>query len=155
MKKHEYDKAVSDINRAIRLDPNRGAFYASRAKAYAAKGDLKKTLADFNEVIRIYPPAGYNERAWMRATYPDATFRNGKEAVDDATRACELADWKDDSYIDTLSAALAEAGRFDEAIARLKQARQLNPNNGKETRDKMMAAYKAHTPYRDEQANRL
>ena len=33
-----------------------------------------------------------------------------------ATRACELTDWKDPWNIDTLAAASAEAGKFDDAV---------------------------------------
>jgi hypothetical protein len=51
-----------------------------------------------------------------------------------------------------LSAALAEAGKFDEAIQRLQQAIDMNPNNAKETREKMMAEFKAGRPYREEHA---
>ena len=33
-----------------------------------------------------------------------------------ATRACELSQWRDPEFIDTLAAAYAETGNFDEAV---------------------------------------
>src|SRR2546430_1495689 len=45
----------------------------------------------------------------------DPVFRNGKEAVERASRACQLDKWKDADQIDTLAAAHAEAGNFAEA----------------------------------------
>ena len=86
----------------------------------------------------------------MRATCSEARYRSGEQAVQDATTACELTSWKNDSYIDTLSTALAEAGRFGEAIKRLEQAIKMGPDNYKAERGKMMTAYKAGKPHRDE-----
>lgn len=43
-------------------------------------------------------------------------MRDGKKAVEYARTACELTQWKDVALLDTLAAAYAEAGEFDEAI---------------------------------------
>ena len=41
-----------------------------------------------------------HNNAWFLATCPKAEFRNGKSAVEDATRACELTGWKEANNID-------------------------------------------------------
>lgn len=57
-----------------------------------------------------------NNLAWLLATSPDETVRNGEEAIKLAKRACELTSYRATVCVGTLSAAYAEAGDFDAAI---------------------------------------
>jgi len=45
-----------------------------------AKGEYDKAIADYNEALRLDPgdAVTYNTRAWLRATCPDAKYREGK-----------------------------------------------------------------------------
>jgi len=83
-----------------------------------------------------------NTLAWLLATCPEDSVRDGKIAVETAKQACELAYWKDAGVIDTLAAAYAEAGEFDSAVAKQQEATKLaevnNTNlNGAEDRLKL------------------
>jgi tetratricopeptide (TPR) repeat protein len=54
-KKGDFDRAITEYNEAIRLDPkNAGAFF-SRGVAYAEKGDRDLAIADSSEAIRLNP----------------------------------------------------------------------------------------------------
>src|SRR4029077_12061313 len=58
----------------------------------------------------------YEMRAWLRATSPDANFRDGKQALIDAKPACKLSQNNDPQSLDTLAAAQAEVGDYESAI---------------------------------------
>ena len=54
----DFDKAISDFNKAIRLKPN-AAIYALRGLAYSDQGDFDKAISDFNKAIRGRTKCGY------------------------------------------------------------------------------------------------
>jgi hypothetical protein len=66
-----------------------------------------------------------NNLAWLMATCPEASFRNGPLAVTLAKRAEQLTGSSNALVMGTLAAAQAEAGHFAEAIAAAGRARQL------------------------------
>lgn len=70
--------------------------YMQRGSANLEIGRHAAALADYDESRQLCPgePLAHNDAAWLRATAPDAAVRNGKLAVQQATRACELAKWK-------------------------------------------------------------
>jgi tetratricopeptide (TPR) repeat protein len=63
-----------------------------------------------------------NNIAWQRAAHPDEKIRDGAAAVKYAGRAAELSKHAEPSILDTLAAAYAQAGRFDDAVATAEKA---------------------------------
>ena len=115
-----YKEAIDMMTRAIQLQKDSRGLARRRSErgtAYFHLGDFKRAQADFVVALRVdrRDPDVLNNVAWFRATCPDAHFRNGKEAVELATRACTLDKWKDPDQLDTLAAAYAEMGNFAEA----------------------------------------
>ncbi len=153
--KNEYDKAIADFSEAIRLAPNDAAAYYHRSGPWQEKGEYAKAIADCSEAIRLDPrraPA-YELRAWIWATCSDERNRDGKRAVESATRACELTQWKEVDRLETLAAACAEAGDFDAAV----KWQEKYLESLKEGPDKMVATarltrYRAKEPYHVEPA---
>jgi tetratricopeptide (TPR) repeat protein len=116
--KKEYGQAMKDYNEAVRLDPRYVYAFNNRGNVWAVRKEYDKALKDYDEVVRLAPryEFGYCNRAWLRATCPDAKYRNGRKAVESARMACDLTGWKDANTLDTLAAAYAEFGKFDEAV---------------------------------------
>ena len=63
--------------------------------------------------------------AWTLATNGNEELRDGAEAVKLAQRACKLTDYKSSVALDSLAAAYAETGQFDQAIKTAKLALKL------------------------------
>jgi tetratricopeptide (TPR) repeat protein len=150
----EWSRALNDCDTAIRIDPNVAEAYFNRAKVYAHFGDRQKELHDLETATSLNPKkfkALLNDLAWQRATSPDKEIRNGPQAVAAATKACEMSDWKEWTYLDTLAAAHAEAGNFDQAIKYQKEGLLLakaEPKLLAEARQRL-SLYEQHKPYRE------
>jgi Flp pilus assembly protein TadD len=149
--KSEFDSAIADATEAIRLSPTFGYAYWARAVGWQGKQQCDKAIADYSEAIRIDPndDVYLNNLARLLATCSDEKNRDGRRAVELATRACEQTNWKDTTCIDTLAAACAEVGNFEKAVEwqDLVVARVSKSQRAK-CQDRL-ELYKAGLPYRD------
>lgn len=148
--KREHELAVADFSEAIRLDPNDAEQYEHRGRSHNALGRFDLALADFDAAVRTDPRnvSALNSRAWLRATCPDATFRDGEQAVADATQACALQEWKDAAYLDTLAAAYAEMGDFAKAIEWQTKALERDLPENKSRHQQRLELFRTQQPYR-------
>lgn len=89
--------------------------------------------------------------AWIRATAPDSTLRDGRKALVLAEEICRRILCRDPNSLDTLAAAYAENGQFDVAVDAARTAADLARTNGKLTLEsrirERLALYQAQTPY--------
>jgi len=147
----EYDKAIADLDAILSVEPENALAHNLRGAAHLHKGEFPKALQDFEEEIRLTPmlPNGYNSKAWVLATCTDDKVRNGKAAVEAATKACELSQQKSSVYLDTLASAYAECGDFETAIKHQEQARLLAPPAKHSDHDARLALYRAGKAYRN------
>jgi len=152
--KNDFDRAIRDYDEAIRIDPKSTAAFTYRGYAWHNKKDYDRAIKDYNESIRIDPEFmdAFNSLAWLRATCPDAKYRDGKVAVEHAIKLCAKAQWKNSQYLDTLAAAYAEQGNFEQAIEYQEKAlaaMEIEKRNGDEAR-KRLKLYGEKRPYRTE-----
>jgi hypothetical protein len=81
-------------------------------------GKIGEAIQHHREALGLDPnnPLVLNRLAWILATASKPELRDGQEAVQLATRAVELTDYRQPLFIGTLAAAHAEAGDFSNAV---------------------------------------
>jgi tetratricopeptide (TPR) repeat protein len=132
-------------------DPN--AHYQF-AVALAHSQKTQDALSQYASALLLQPdfPDALDGLSWILSTNSDPKFRNGAEAVRMAQRACELTGEKDPEKLKTLSAAYAEAGRFDDAVASAQRAHELAGAAGRTDLarecERMLESFKAAKPWR-------
>ena len=149
----KFDKAISDYDQAIRINPQDAEGYATRGNAYFAKGNYKEALSNLTKAVDLTSSNYYalTGLAWVEATCPEDSLRNGKEALRRGLKACELTKWQEAGTLDTLAAAYAELGDFNQAIKYQLQAKDMTRGNVFERKEmeERLALYNEHKPYRD------
>jgi tetratricopeptide (TPR) repeat protein len=150
MRLKDYAGAVEDASAVIKLDPNNAEGYQLRGNAHDEAGSYAKALADFREGLRLTPldAQSYNSVAWILATCPDDKVRDGKQAIEHAERACVLSGWTNGNIVDTLGAAYASAGDFENAVTWQTRAVELAPDKQKRDFRERLELYKAKKSYR-------
>ena len=112
------EQALPELQTAIAIRPHFESGEEGLASAYEALGENREAVAHWRRARAIDPSrtSATLGIAWLLATAPDASLRNGTEAVQLAESAPEST--ADDAIVlDTLAAAYAEEGQFTRAWA--------------------------------------
>jgi tetratricopeptide (TPR) repeat protein len=117
----QMDKMMADCDEIIRLRPDWEAPYHRRGLGRLALKEYAKAKEDFTVAVakctdRLIEADMRDKFARLLATHPDAEFRDGKLAVELARKACELCRWDRMNIVETLAAAYAETGDFEQAV---------------------------------------
>jgi tetratricopeptide (TPR) repeat protein len=143
-------RAIEDFDEILRRQPDHRGAHGFRAEVHGKLGDWEAALADHRKQAERTPdnPRAWGWLAWLRAACPDASLRDGAEALVNAQRACELTGGADHDAHGALAAAHAECGRFDEAVAAGTRALELAPENQKAELRAQLELYRAGQPFR-------
>ncbi len=152
----ETDEGKEHLAEAIRLDPGNAAASTNLARVLLAEGKHGQAVVLYSNALKENPrlPAALLGLATLRATSSDQTLRDGKQAVDLATKACELTRYQDPRALDILGMAHAQAGRFADAISAAERALWI----ARAARNKALASsieqrirfYKQDQPFRNQ-----
>jgi len=129
--KGAYDQAIADFTKALNLNPYYYEAYNNRGTAWFYKGAYERGIEDCKKAIAINPrySEAYHQLALILAVCPDSKYRNPNKAVAMARKAVEFNPIPD--FMDTLAAAYAGAGNFEDAIATQKSVIALLKQEGR------------------------
>jgi tetratricopeptide (TPR) repeat protein len=112
------DEAIGHFERAVRHAPEWATARHSLGRALRLTGRTEAAIEQLRKAVRFDPEhwESLSDIAWIRATHSDPAVRDPAEAVKLALRAVELTGRRRAIALDTLAAAYAATGRFEEAI---------------------------------------
>jgi protein O-mannosyl-transferase len=121
------DEAVKEYQRTLELVSNSDQIHFWYGQALQAQHHFAAAKSEYQKALELNPQNSpvYNNLAWLLATCPDSSLRNGEKAVMLAQEAEQLVGVESPQVLDTLAAAYAEAGRFDKAVETAKRALNL------------------------------
>ena len=127
LQKGRVDEAIAHYQTALRITPENATAHNNLGNALRQKGRVDEAIAQCQVALQINPDyaEAHNNLAWVLATAPQVSLRNGDEAVKLAERANQLTGGKTPIILHTLAAAYAEAGRFGDAIRSVQKAIEL------------------------------
>ncbi len=150
----DYSTAIDEYREVVRIDPKFHQTQSALATALFLRGQPHEAVAQLRTAVRLDPKniAVVEYLAWVLATHPDATVRNGREGVRLLENVCLTGEAKGANSWGTLAAAYAEAGRFDKAIEAARRSVELARNSeqsgGAEQVLRQIAYYEKGQPYR-------
>ena len=155
----QVDEAIKHYQRAVELMPDFTRARYQLGLLLQSRGYFAGAAEQFEKNLELDPKhiASQNNLAWLLATCPDNSVRNGTKAVELAQRAVQLSRSSSPEILDTLAAAYAEARRFPEAIETANRALDLSvTRNNKsltETIQAQLKLFQVKSPFRDISTN--
>ena len=149
----DWGTALDALEGALAMAPDNGELHTHIVDAARHLRDPADAARRLRDALRLAPaaPGLRNQLAWMLATSGDPRIRQPEEAIGLAESLVRDGQKSDANSLDTLAAAYAAAGRFDEAIRVATQAEALAQKQGEsEVGDQIrsrLALYREHQPY--------
>jgi tetratricopeptide (TPR) repeat protein len=115
--KGSVDEAIAHFQKALQINPDYAKAHYNLGSALLKKGRVDEAIIHYQKALQIKPNylEAQNNLAWVLATAPQASLRNGHQAVQLAEQANQLVGGENPIILHTLAAAYAEAGRFSDA----------------------------------------
>ena len=153
--KHSRAAAIAHARTTLKDYPFDVATHNDLGVLLVQNGDVRAGIEQWEISLQLNPDDGnaLNNLAWVLATYPADTIRDGKRAVELAAKATTVPGGAVPIVLRTLAAAYAEAGDFSKAIQTGGRALDLataqNNTSLLSTVRHEIELYQAHTPYRE------
>ncbi|MBN2474796.1 MAG: tetratricopeptide repeat protein [Pirellulales bacterium] len=147
----EFPQAVEAYSAVLKQQPDLWVALRGRGDSWLNSGKHEEAIADYNQALKHKPqdPGILNNLAWVLATSPEDKLREGKRAIELATAACDVTDYKEAHILSTLAAAYAEMGDFKTAIKWSERGLEVAEKEQIEPLTKELESYRAGKPWRE------
>ncbi|MFC1759012.1 tetratricopeptide repeat protein [Planctomycetota bacterium] len=135
LRQKKFSAAVKLLERAVAQSPNDAGSHFQLATAHRNLGKWPEAIASYQRAIDHQPTMvlAANNLAYILATHPDDSLRNGEKAVELAERVCEMTRNSEPLFLDTLAVAYAERRDFVKAIETTQLALKILKANDRST----------------------
>ena len=126
------DKAVSDFNKAVEINPNAPVPYIFRSTMYLFSEQYDKSISDINKVVEMYPEDYFS---YVIRGFMFETMGKYENSVEDFSKAIELksnnkgiiADF--DNLYNLRAEIYIKLAQYDNAVADYSKIVELKPDN--------------------------
>src|SRR4029077_5977115 len=124
--------ALVHYRKLLELEPDNMEVHNIVGTVLVQQGRVSEGIEEWQKVLAVEPDNGnaMSNLAWVFATSPDQSVRDGPKAVQLAERALRISGGRIPILFRTLAAAYAESGRFSEAIQVAQQGIELANSQG-------------------------
>ncbi len=155
LQKGRVSEAIIHYRKLLELQPDNIEVHNIVGTVLTQQGRVREGVEEWQKVLAIQPDNGnaMSNLAWVFATSPDDSLRDGAQAVQLAEQALHISVRRIPLLFRTLAAAYAESGRFSEAIQTAQQGFELanaQGNSGLATElQGNISLYQERQPLRD------
>ncbi len=132
LQKGQVTDALVHYRRLLELQPDNIEVHNIVGTVLIQQGQAREAVEEWQKVLAIQPDNGnaMSNLAWVFATSPDDSLRDGAKAVQLAEQAMHISGGRIPIIFRTLAAAYAENGRFSEAIQTAQRGIELANSRG-------------------------
>ena len=155
LQKGEVADALIHYQKLLELQPNNIEVHNIVGTVLIQHGRIREGVEEWQNVLAIQPDNGnaLSNLAWIFATSPDDSLRDGAKAVQLAEDALRISGRRIPIIFRTLAAAYAETGEFSQAIQTAQQGIELANSQGNFSLATELQGnitlYQEHQPLRD------
>jgi len=155
LKKGQVAEAMVHYRKLLDIEPENVEARNTVGTALIQQGHVKEAIDQWQDVLAIQPENGNaaSNLAWVFATCPEDSIRDGARAVELGEKALRISGGKIAMIYKVLAAAYAENGRFADAIQTAQRGAELATNQGNPVLaaelGSSIALYQSGRPLRD------
>jgi len=158
LQKREVNAAIIQAREALKIRPDFAKARRNLGVALVQKGQVDEGVSQLQQALALQPDlwdaqSDLTQIAWIMATAPAASARNGSKALELALQTDRLSGGTNSVMAATLAAAYAETGQFPAAITTARRALQLASGQNNAALAVALASqlklYEAGSPFHD------